>query len=251
MEGYVKSTEVAGIGIIEFFHPKGNSLPGYLLDELEEKISSCCKNANVKTIYLRSAGEKTFCAGASFDELLAIENFEQAKKFFSGFAKVILAMKNCDKFVVAKAQGKAVGGGVGLLAAADYVYALESASVRLSEITIGIGPFVIAPAVERKIGASAFAEMTIDAEWKTAKWAYEKGLYNKLFANSVDLEDELKLFLNKLTKYSASAVKEIKAAIWRDTEDWEKLLFERAEKSGKLVLEKEAREFLSEFKTAK
>ena len=250
-EGYVKSTEVAGIGVIEFYHPKSNSLPGNLLEELERKISELCANDNVKTVYLRSAGNKAFCAGASFDELLSVKTKEEGKKFFGGFARVISAMKNCGKFVTAKAQGKAVGGGVGLLAAADYVFAMNDASVKLSEISIGIGPFVIAPVVERKIGKAAFSEMTIDAEWKSAEWALQKRLFNKVFDDEKEMEEELKEFLNKLASYSSEATAEIKKILWEDSENLDALLLERAEKSGVLVLGNEARKFLDGFANKK
>ena len=250
-KGFVKTTIAENIGIIEFYHPKSNSLPGYLLNELNASIKEFCGDDKIKVIILKSAGEKVFCAGASFDELLSLNNFDEAKEFFSGFAKVILTMKNCNKFILTRVHGKAVGGAVGLIAASDYVFAATSASVKLSEISIGIGPFVIAPAVERKIGKSAFTEMTIDAEWKSANWAYEKGLFNKLFDAVDDLDNELWSFAKKLSSYSQDATQSIKQIIWEGAENWEKLLLSRAELSGELALSETTREILKQFKSKK
>jgi methylglutaconyl-CoA hydratase len=247
-DGYVKAVELAGIGLIEFSHPKGNSLPRTLLAELQSEMETFCKDTHVKVILLKSSGEKTFCAGASFDELLNLKNTEEGIEFFSGFANVINAMRKCPKFVVAKVQGRAVGGGVGLIAASDYVFAHKTASVRLSELSIGIAPFVIAAAVESKIGKAAFMEMTIDTEWKSADWALQKGLYNKVFENIALMEEELRLFLNRLSRYSLSATEEIKKIFWSSAKNWDDLLLKRAELSGKLVLEKEAQSFLAKFK---
>ncbi len=250
-EGYVKKVISGNTGTIEFYHPKSNSLPSYLLNELNASIKEFCDDDEVKVIILKSAGDKVFCAGASFDELLSLNGFEEAKEFFSGFAKVILTMRNCDKFILTRAQGKAVGGGVGLIAASDYVFAATSASVKLSEISIGIGPFVIAPAVERKIGKSAFAGMTIDAEWKSANWAYEKGLFNKLYENAEKLDEELLAFAEKLSSYSEEATQTVKKIIWEGAGNWEEILFNRAELSGKLALSETTREILSRFKNKK
>ncbi len=250
-EGYVKKVISENIGIIEFYHPKSNSLPSNLLNELNASIKEFCNNDEVKVLILKSAGEKVFCAGASFDELLALKSFEEAKEFFSGFAKVILTMKNCGKFILTRVQGKAVGGAVGLIAASDYVFASTSASVKLSEISIGIGPFVIAPAVERKIGKSAFAEMTINAEWKSASWTYEKGLFNKLFDDVKNMDIDLSAFAKRLSSYSNDATQSVKKIIWEGTENWDELLFNRAELSGKLALSETTRRILLQFKNRK
>ncbi len=246
--GYVKSRVEENIGIIEFFHPKGNSLPGNLLSELTTQIKAFCTDNEVKVIILKSAGEKAFCAGASFDELIKISNLEEGKKFFSGFGDVINAMKTCPKFVIASVQGKAVGGGVGIISAADYVIAVNSAMVRLSELTIGIAPFVIASSVEEKIGKAAFMEMTIDTEWKDSNWAYQKGLFTKLTNDYASLQEETLKLANKLSNYSSLAVKEIKNIFWSNNIHREQEITLRAELSGKLVLGKEAREFLDNFK---
>ncbi len=183
-EGYVTAqVDEQGIAVVAFQHPMSNSLPGAILRKLAETITEMGNNEAAKVIILRSEGEKAFCAGASFDELITIDNKEDGLKFFSGFAMVINAIRKCPKFVIARVQGKAVGGGVGLAAAADYTFAVESAAVKLSELAVGIGPFVVGPAVERKIGLSAFAELSIDAtSWRDAQWAQQKGLYAAVFS---------------------------------------------------------------------
>ncbi|MGB1042558.1 MAG: enoyl-CoA hydratase/isomerase family protein [Tenacibaculum sp.] len=237
------------IATVEFGHPASNSFPSELLERLAKEFDILSNNTEVAIIVLKSEGERAFCAGASFDELVAIDDLEDGKKFFSGFANVINAMRRCSKLIVGRVQGKTVGGGVGLAAACDYVLATEHAAIKLSEFTIGIGPFVIAPAVERKINVSGLAELTLDAtSWKNAYWAKEKGLYARVFDSIADLDKELELFTEKLASYNPEALTEMKTALWKGTEHWEELLLERAETSGKLVLSEFTKKALSKFK---
>ena len=238
-----------GIGIIEFGHPASNSFPGVLLERLEKAISEYSDNTEVKVIILKSEGEKAFCAGASFDELMAVETMQQGKVFFSGFANVLNAMRNCKKLIIGRIQGKTVGGGVGLIAACDYAMATEAASIKLSELSIGIGPFVIAPAIERKIGVAGLGELTLAAhEWKTAYWAKDKGLYARVFENIKDLDKEITIFTEKLASYNPQALLEMKRVLWKGTENWTTILMENAAISGELVLSDFTRNALSKFK---
>lgn len=238
-----------GIATVEFGHLASNSFPGELLERLEKEFEKLSENEEVKLIVLRSEGEKAFCAGASFDELLAVENMQQGKIFFSGFANVINVMRTCKKLVVGRIHGKTVGGGVGLAAACDYCFATEHASIKLSELSIGIGPFVIAPAVERKMGVAALAELTLAAhEWKNAYWAKEKGLYARVFEDADEMDKELDLFTQKLAGYNPAALYEMKKALWEGTENWGSLLQERAAISGELVLSEFTKSALSKFK---
>ncbi|MCF2874732.1 MULTISPECIES: enoyl-CoA hydratase/isomerase family protein [unclassified Tenacibaculum] len=237
------------IATIEFGHPASNSFPSELLERLAKELDKVSENDEVAIVILKSEGERAFCAGASFDELVAIDNLDDGKSFFSGFANVINAMRRCSKLIVGRVQGKTVGGGVGLAAACDYVFATEHASIKLSEFTIGIGPFVIAPAVERKISVSGLAELTLDAtNWKNAYWAKEKGLYARVFESISDLDKELEMFSEKLASYNPEALKEMKKALWKGTEHWEELLIERAVTSGKLVLSDFTKKALAKFK---
>lgn len=237
------------IGTIEFFHPLSNSLPGKLLNELAQSITKMAVDSNVHVIVLKSKGEKTFCAGASFDELVAINDEEVGLEFFSGFAKVINAIRKAPKFVIAQVQGKTVGGGVGIAAAADYAIAHESASVKLSELAVGIGPFVVGPAVERKIGVSAFNELAIDAgNWRTGKWASDVGLYAEMYSTQEDLKAGVYRMSLTLAKSSPDAMRELKKIFWRGTENWDELLLERAKISGKLVLSSFTKDFITNFK---
>lgn len=237
------------IATIEFGHPASNSFPSELLERLRKEFQKLSDDESVQVIILRSEGEKAFCAGASFDELMAIENMQQGKLFFSGFANVINAMRNCKKLIVGRIQGKAVGGGVGLAAACDYTMATEAAAIKLSELSIGIGPFVIAPAVERKMGLAALAELTLAAhEWRNAYWAQEKGLYSRVFESVKDLDKELSVFSEKLASYNPDALFEMKKILWKNTESWENLLQERAAISGELVLSDFTKSALKKFK---
>lgn len=237
MEAFVKSEINNGIGTITFFHPQSNSMPGTQLRNLATEVEKLGKDDNVKVIVLKSEGEKAFCAGASFDELISIKDIDTGLKFFSGFAMVINAMRKAPKFVIARVQGKAVGGGVGIASAADYTFALDSAFVKLSELAVGIGPFVVGPAVERKVGTSAFCQLTINAtEWQTAQWAKEKGLYAELFSNVVDMDKSIHTLASKLSTSNPEAMAMLKKVMWEGTENWDTLLIERAGMSGKLVL---------------
>lgn len=237
------------IATIEFGHPASNSFPSELLDRLAKEFDKLSNDNNVSVIILKSEGERAFCAGASFDELVAIDNLEDGKAFFSGFANVINAMRKCSKLVIGRVQGKVVGGGVGLAGACDYVLATEAASIKLSELTIGIGPFVIAPAVERKVGVSGLAELTLDAtSWKNAYWAKDKGLYARVFESISELDTEVELLAEKLASYNPEALDEMKRALWLGTEHWDTLLLERAETSGKLVLSEFTKNALAKFK---
>jgi len=249
MKEYVKITTENSVGTIEFFHPRSNSLPGHILAELANTITSAGEDENIKVIILKSAGERAFCAGASFDELLAIDTPKNGTKFFSGFANVINAARKCPKFIIGRIQGKAVGGGVGLAAACDYCFATEQAAIKLSEFTIGIGPFVIAPAVERKIGVAALSELTLDAtSWQNAYWAKEKGLFAKVFETLSELDNEVDNLALKLASYNPEALNEMKKIMWQGTENWDTLLDNRAAISGKLVLSDFTKKALQKFK---
>lgn len=237
------------IGTIEFYHPKGNSLPGKLLRKLADTITEVGKNNEVSIVVLKSRGEGPFCAGASFDELIAINSFKEGKRFFMGFALVLNAMRKCSKLIIARIQGKTVGGGVGLASAGDYTVAHKSASVKLSELTLGIGPFVVGPAVRRKIGTSAFSTLSTDASnWYDADWALEKGLFSKVCKTHAELDQEIEELSHKLSDYSPEAMKELKTVLWKGTNDWDSLLEKRAEISGRLVLSDFTKEFIEEFK---
>ena len=237
------------IATVEFGHPASNSFPSVLLDRLEKEINKLSDDDDVNIILLRSEGEKAFCAGASFDELIEIEDLQTGKEFFLGFANVINAMRKCKKLIIGRVQGKTVGGGVGLVSACDYALATDAAAVKLSELSIGIGPFVIAPAVERKMGVDALAEMSLAAhEWKNAYWAKEKGLYAKVYESIKELDEEIEVFTEKLASYNPQALVEMKKILWKDTDHWTELLEERAAISGELVLSDFTKNALSKFK---
>ncbi len=236
-QGHIKSSVNNKIATIEFFHPSHNSLPGKLLSKLEQAIYAAGENNDVVLIVLKSAGDRTFCAGASFDELVSIDNEVVGKKFFMGFANVINAIRKVSKIVIGRVHGKAVGGGVGLAAACDYCLATKFASVKLSELAVGIGPFVIGPAVERKIGVSAYSHMSINAtEWRAADWAREKGLYTEVFQSTEQLDEYITHLTDRLVTMNPEAMSLLKNVFWENTNHWDSLLEERAEMSGRLVL---------------
>jgi len=238
MEGYVKTNLInKGLLEIEFFHPKHNSLPSVILKELADAITDAGERNEVKVIILKSGGNRTFCAGASFDELVAINDFPTGKKFFMGFANVINACRKCPKLIIGRIQGKAVGGGVGLASAVDHCLATKYASVKLSELNVGIGPFVVGPAVERKMGTSAMTQLAIDANtFQTAKWAKSKGLYAEVFETLEDLDAAVLKIADYLLSTNPEAQTLLKNVFWDGCEQWDKLLEERAEISGELVL---------------
>ncbi len=247
--GYVKIQTVKNVSIIEFFHPQSNSLPAKILEKLTEAINAAASNDDCKLIILQSAGSKAYCAGASFDELSAIAKEEEGIKFFSGFADVINAMRNCPKFIIGRIHGKCVGGGVGLAAACDYAIATVNADVKLSELAVGIGPFVVGPAVERKIGLSAFSQLSINASaWQSATWAKEHGLYNELHDNIESADESIEQLSSAIAKYSSSAMAELKKVLWQGTEHWDNLLYERAAISGRLVLSDFTKNYIQQFK---
>lgn len=248
--GKVSVSIKSGIAEITFFHPQSNSLPGSLLRELGDTITSVSADSAVRVIILKSEGEKAFCAGASFDELIAIENMEQGTRFFSGFAHVINAMRKSNKLIIGRVQNKAVGGGVGLASSVDYCFATSKASVKLSELAVGIGPFVVGPAVERKIGLSAMSQLSINAtEWQSAQWAKEKGLYNEVFESEQEMDQAVQTLAEKLAKSNPEAMSELKQIFWQGTDHWDQLLSQRAGISGRLVLSEFTRNAISAFKT--
>ena len=246
--GSLDTTFQNAVATVQFGHPASNSFPRELLNRLTTEINLLSRNEAVSVIVLQSEGSKTFCSGASFDELLQVENEEQGTEFFSGFAHLLNAMRNCSKIIVGRVQGKAVGGGVGIIATCDYVLATPESAIKLSELAIGIGPFVIEPAVSRKIGKTAMTEMTLAAtEWKSANWALQNGLYASLHNGDV-LDAAVEDFAQKLSSYNPEALFEMKKIIWEGTEQWESILIERAKITGKLVLSDFARKALTQFK---
>jgi methylglutaconyl-CoA hydratase len=248
-EGYVKTETHQGVTTIEFFHPQANSLPGKILDELVKEFHIAGNDDNCKVIILESAGDKIFCSGASFDELAAIKTEAEGLKFFSGFANIINAMRKCPKFIIGRIQGKCVGGGVGLVAACDYVIALEGADVKLSELSLGIGPFVVGPVIEKRAGSAAFNQLAIDAaSWRSCDWAKRKGLYAEVHPNADSMEESIQRLCVSLTHSSPQAMTELKKVFWKGTENWDELLRERAAISGKLVLSNFTKNYIAHFK---
>jgi methylglutaconyl-CoA hydratase len=245
--GNVQVTTSEGIATVRFTHPKGNSLPAALLARLAEEIRDLGNRSDVNLVVLRSGETGPFCAGASFDELKSIRDSAAGKEFFMGFARVILAMTRCPKLIITRVHGKTVGGGVGLVAASDYAMAVESASLRLSELAVGIGPFVVGPAIERKIGLGGFSAMAVDTEWRTARWAEEYGLYSRIYDSVNALDSALELFARKLVRTNPQAMAKMKSIFWQGTEHWDQLLEERAEMSGALVTSEFTRSAIAAF----
>jgi methylglutaconyl-CoA hydratase len=249
INGYVSSETHKGITTIEFFHPQSNSLPRRILEDLANEVHTAGTDNDTRVIVVRSGGEKTFCSGASFDELSAIQDEKKGFDFFSGFANVINAMRKSPKLIIGRIHGKCVGGGVGLAAAVDYAIAVEGADIRLSELAVGIGPFVVGPAVERKIGNSAFSQLAIDAsKWRNADWARRKGLYSELHPTVEGMDESIFHLANQLAHSSPEAMTELKRMFWKGTEDWDDLLCRRAEISGRLVLSSFTKEAIAKFK---
>lgn len=247
--GTIETIINGNIATLLFFHPSSNSFPSTLLQQLTDEINALSKNDSVSIIILKSAGTGAFCAGASFDELLSVSNYEEGSRFFSGFANVINAMRKCPKLIIGRIHGKAVGGGVGLASACDYSFATTKSEIKLSEIAIGIGPFVIEPVVSRKIGKMAMSEMTLNpTAWKTSKWAFEKGLFSEVFENIEELDIRLEEYTNELSSYNPDALLEMKKVLWEGTSHWDSLLYERAAISGRLVLSDFTKNALEKFK---
>ena len=249
ISGKVYSQIKEGVAWITFSHPQSNSMPGLLLRQLANEISEAGKNPEAKVIIVQSEGEKVFCAGASFDEMAALKNQDEANHFFEGFSLVINAMRRSPKFIIARIQGKAAGGGVGIACAADYTLALQSASVKLSELAIGIGPFAVGPAVARKIGPAAFTELAINAtEWRDAAWAKQKGMYAEVFPTTEELDKAVFALASRLAQSNPDAMRELKKVIWEGTEHWDKLLIERSAISARLALGEFTKKAIAKFK---
>jgi len=248
-EGYVNHEIEHGIATIEFFHPSSNSLPSAILNDLAKTINDIGIDHRVKVIILRSAGDRAFCAGASFDELMAINNVNEGTRFFSGFANVINAMRKCHKLIIGRVQGKAVGGAVGVIAATDYAIATEDSAIKLSELAVGIGPFVVGPAVERKIGVAGYSQLAIDAsQWRSAEWAKRHGLYAEIYNTIQEVDDSVASLADRLAHSSPEAMSQLKKVFWSGTEHWDSLLSERAAISGRLVLSDFTRDAINKFK---
>jgi methylglutaconyl-CoA hydratase len=249
--GFVKLEIENKIATLTFYHPKSNSLPSTLLRELTKYINELSDNKETNVILLKSKGEKTFCAGASFDELIEVDNFATGKKFFLGFANLVNAMRKCNKIIVGRIHGKAVGGGVGLVAATDYAIASKNASLRLSELALGLGPFVVGPPIERKIGEEAFSNMALDCKWRTAEWGKQHGFYSEVYETIEELDKNVNEFIKTLSERSPEALTDLKKIFWEGTEHWDELLEQRAENSGKLVLSDYTKNFITNFKNKK
>jgi methylglutaconyl-CoA hydratase len=248
-DAYITSDQIHGITTIEFYHAKSNSLPAKMLNALATTVHDAGMDNDCKVIILRSGGDATFCAGANFDELLQIETPEQGYKFFSGFAMVINAMRKCPKLIIGRIHGKATGGGIGLAASCDYAIAVEGADIKLSELAVGIGPYVVGPAIERKIGLSAFSQVAMDAYmWRNADWAKHKGLYAEVHPTKEGMDESVARLADKLAHANPEATSELKKIFWKGTEHWDELLAERAHISGRLVLCEFTRKAIAQFK---
>ncbi len=248
-KGHIGISVEEGVGTLSFFHPAQNALPGELLADLCSAIERLGKDETVQVVLLKSGGERTFCAGASFEELSGLTEIHSSVEFFSGFAKLINAMRKCPKFILGRVQGKAVGGGVGLAAATDFCFATRDAAIKLSELAVGIGPFVVGPAVERKIGASAMSQLAIDARsWRSAQWAMEKGLYAAIYDTIPEMDAAMASLAVQLSASSPEAMQALKRVIWEGTDHWDELLLERAAISGRLALSDFTKSAIAAFK---
>ncbi len=247
---YVNLAKKDGVGTVEFFTEQSNSLPAKILAELAETVTQAGNDPDIKVIVLKSGGDRAFCAGASFDELLAIQDSTEGKKFFMGFANVINAMRKAPKFIIGRVQGKAVGGGIGLASSCDYCFATKFSSIKLSELALGIGPFVVGPAIERKVGLSAMSEMGMNPDlFFTPDWAHEKGMFNKVSEDAAEMDSAVEELAKKLAAYNPEAMAELKKTFWKGTENWDGLLAERAQTSGNLVTSDFTKSFIQKFKT--
>jgi methylglutaconyl-CoA hydratase len=235
-DGYVRSEVENGIATITFYHPKSNSLPGRLLTELAAAVTEAGKNADAKVIVLRSDGDGAFCGGASFAELQAISNAENGKRFFMGFVNLIIAMIRAPKFVVTRVHGKTVGGGVGIVSASDFAMAAQGASLKLSELAVGLGPFIVGLPIQKKIGLGAFSAMAVDADWRDAQWGYQHGLYAELHDDVASLDAALEKRVQTLASSNPEAMAQLKKIFWEGTDEWSAQLDARAGMSGTLVL---------------
>jgi methylglutaconyl-CoA hydratase len=249
--GYIKLETEIKIATVTFYHPKSNALPSRLLKEMIKIFNQLSDDENVNVIILQSEGDKTFCAGASFDELIEIDNFEDGKKFFMNFANLINAIRKCKKIVIGRVQGKVVGGGVGLVSVCDYTFATKDSSLKLSELALGLGPFVVGPPIERKIGKDAFVEMSLDCEWRSAEWAKQHGFYHEVFNSEIELDKKLNEFAKQLSERSSEALIKLKEIYWEGTDHWDELLEQRAENSGRLVLSDYTKKFIQDFRSKK
>jgi len=239
------------IAEITFFHPAHNSLPSNILKKLAENIATISKQNEVEVIILKSGGDRTFCAGASFNELVAIANEQEGKTFFMGFANVINACRKSSKIIIGRVQGKTVGGGVGLAASVDYCMATKYAAVKLSELAVGIGPFVVGPAVLRKVGLTNFTHLTLNpTEFKDSTWAKDNGLYDEVFESTEELDEAVLQMAKKLAATNPNARAALKKVFWKGTEHWDDLLAERAAESGRLVLSDFTKATLAKFNKA-
>tara|TARA_B100000768_G_scaffold17689_1_gene16149 strand:+ start:1342 stop:2097 length:756 start_codon:yes stop_codon:yes gene_type:complete len=249
MQGSVNLEVKNSIATIEFYHPQSNSLPSKILEKLASKITDCGNDNNIKIIILRSKGDRAFCAGASFEELSSIKNKKEGKSFFMGFANVINAARKCPKLIIGRVQGKAVGGGVGMACAVDYCFATKFASIKLSELAVGIGPFVVGPAVERKSGLSAYSTLSVNAtKWFDAIWAKDKGIYSEVFDSNEKMDEAINHLSQNLLNSNPEAMKKLKEVFWEKNKNWDKLLEERAEYSGELVLSDFTKNAIAKFK---
>ena len=247
-DGHVTTQVDNGVARIEFFHPKSNSLPGNILAKLAESVTSAGVDESVRVIVLSSKGASAFCAGASFDELTAVTDATSGQEFFTGFSKVILAMIRAPKFVVSRVHGKAAGGAVGLIAASDYSFALRSASAKLSELAVGIGPFVVGPVIERAIGPAPFRAMAVDATWRDAEWCERHGLYSRIFDDVGSMDSAIDDLAKTLSESNPEAMAQLKHVFWQGTEGWDMLLDDRAAMSGRMVLSDFTRNAISKFR---
>ncbi len=248
MEAYVKNYCEGNIGFLEFGNPAGNSLPSPLLKAFKAGLIALEKDSNVRVIVIQSFGDRAFCGGASLAEMKTLQTLEEATAFFMGIADLINTLRSLSKFVIGRVHGKVVGGGVGLVAACDYVLANRTAQIKLSELSIGIGPYVIEPVVSRKIGGTAFAQLSLDAhQWKSATWAEDKGLYNALFETQVELDLAVKTNAERFASYPEKAVKTLRKLHWKETEHWDKLLPKNAAITGELALQEATQNILKKL----
>ena len=203
------------IGLITMNRPeRHNAFDDVLIAELTEAFRSMEAEDGIRIVVLSGTG-KSFSAGADLNWMKRMSGFsiEENRRDAMGLAALMRTIAHLRKPTLARVQGAALGGGVGLVACCDVAVATQGATFALSEVKLGLIPAVISPYVVAAIGERAARRYFLTAERFTAAEAWRLGLVHEIAANEAEMDDAIGAIVDAMLAASPAAQKEAKDLI--------------------------------------
>ena len=208
------SIDERGVAIITINKPKvHNAFDDRLISQLNDTIVSCSLDVGVRLIILASNG-KTFCAGADLNWMKKMsgysfsDNLNDARNASKLFKNIAFS----EKLIIAKVNGPAFGGGVGLVAACDIAIGVDTAFFSLSEVRLGLIPSMISPYIIRALGERQATRYMLTGEKFNSNVALQLGLLHQVVSTEA-LDGTIESLIEEVLLCGPNAIKECKDLI--------------------------------------